>query len=169
MKRYLFALVVILAISGCSKFPFSDYIIDWAPVNFYIKVVDASGNDLLDPSNEKSWIIGTTLDFMNKKDTVDMACIENIHQTKVYLPYFSGVKLMKNPFSPFDGYVLKFGEFDGADSYDKEQLTINWPDGTSNTITYSREFNVWQTEVRSEELRVDGEKCSSPVTIVKKR
>jgi hypothetical protein len=168
MKRYLFALAVILCIAGCDKLPVSDLIIDWYPVNFYIQVVDADGKDMLEPSNGNTWLLGTTFEFMGKKDTVDQACLDNICHTRAYLPHFYGVSLMyRDPIysSHYSGLLLKFGEFDGADKYDDEKLTINWPDGTSNTITYSRKFNLTHTDVSKEEFRLDGKKCSNPIVI----
>ena len=164
MKRLLLVIVVAFSFSSCSKMLSTDIIMDWYPVNFYIKVVDVTGKDLLDPANDNSWIIGTAFDFMGQEDIIDLECVENIYRTKYYLPHFNGITLQNDH---LHGYVLKFGEFDGADSYDQEKLIINWPDGTSNTITYSRKFNLIHTDVRKEEFKLDGKKCPNPIVIVK--
>ncbi len=165
MKRFLFTMALVFCLSGCDKIPVP-IITDWAPVNFYIKVVDANGEDLLDPLNDNTWVIGTTLDFMGSKDTVDQACLDNINQTKYYMPHFDGVRLVKSTGANV-GYVLAFGEFDGADSYDNEKLTITWPDGESNIITYKRKFNLLHTDVAQQVYKLDGKECSNPIIIIK--
>ena len=46
-----------ICFSGCLK------IIDWVPVTFEIMVQDEQGNDLLDPENDNTWLLGTTVWF----------------------------------------------------------------------------------------------------------
>ena len=167
MKRLLFTLVFILCLTGCEKIPLGGvFISDWNPVNFDIQVVDSNGKDLLDPSNDNSWLIGTTISFMDEKDTIDQACLDNIYQTKYYFPHYDGVRLMSSA-RVLPNWFLRFGEFDGADSYDDEKLTITWPDGKTNTITYTRKFNVFKTGVSKQVYKLDGVKCSNPIKIVR--
>ena len=167
MKRLLIAFAFVLCLTGCEKLPLlGGMIIDWYPVVFDIQVVDANGKDLLDPSNDNSWLLGTTISFMDKKDTLDQACLDNIHQTRAYLPYYDGVKLMSST-RVLPNWFLNFGEFDGADSYDNEKLTITWPDGKVNIITYTRKFNMFKTDVSKKVYKLDGVKCSNPIKIVR--
>ena len=71
------ALTFVLCLTGCEKILSAGggeeqiddiLIIDWAAIHFNIQVVDANGKDLLDPSNDNSWLLGTTISFMGKKD-----------------------------------------------------------------------------------------------------
>lgn len=55
MKRILVILIAIICFNGCNK----DMIIDWAPITFKIEVQDSQGNDMLDPANNNTWLIGT--------------------------------------------------------------------------------------------------------------
>ena len=167
MKRLMFTLVFIFCLTGCEKIPLGgDIIRDWNPVNFDIQVVDSNGKDLLDPSNDNSWLIGTTICFMDEKDTIDQACLDNIYQTKYYLPHYEGVRLMSSA-RALPNWFLRFGEFDGADSYEDDKLTITWPDGKTNIITYTRKFNVFRTDVSKQIYKLDGVKCSNPIKIVR--
>ena len=54
MKRILIILIAIICFSGCDK-----GIIDCAPITFKIQVQDSQGNDMLDPANNNTWLIGT--------------------------------------------------------------------------------------------------------------
>lgn len=166
MKRFFTLLVFALSLSGCEDILNSDMIIDWYPIVFNIKVVDAGGRDMLDPSSDNSWVIGTTMEFKGKRDTVDQASLENIYQTRDYLPRFDGIRLVKGA-QGLPAYFLKFAEFDGSVSYDNEKLTITWPDGRTNIITYTRKFNALHTKVSKETFKLDGAKCSNPIIIVR--
>lgn len=164
MKHIFVLLVLAMSLSGCDDIIGGET--DWYPIEFNIKVVDESGKDLLDPSNDNSWAIGTTMEFKGKRDTIDQASLDNIYQTRAYLPRFEGILLMKGG-QGLPAYFLKFAAFDGANSYDNEKLTIIWPDGRSNIITYTRKFNVLHTKVSKETFSLDGTKCSNPITIVR--
>lgn len=176
MKRFLVLFALVLCIAGCEKgdefgdaIPVSgeDFVVrDWAPIEFYVKVLDSDGKDLLDPSNDNSWVIGTVLDFKGKKSIVGKACLDTVYKSKAYMPQYYGVRLFKIEYDSL-GYFLKLGEFDGADKYDNEKLTITWPDGKSNIVTYSRKFNESHTGLEEEIFKLDGTKCLNPITIVR--
>lgn len=175
MKRLLMALTFVLCLTGCEKILSAGggeeqiddiLIIDWAAIHFNIQVVDANGKDLLDPSNDNSWLLGTTISFMGKKDIIGQGCLDSTYKVKAYLPHFDGIKLMRSE-SASPNWFLKFAEFDGADSYDNEKMTLTWPDGKSNIVTYSRKFNQSHTEVAEEVYKLDGVKCSNPIKIVR--
>lgn len=140
--------------------------IDWYPIVFKIQVVDAGGKDMLDPANDNSWVIGTTMEFKGKRDTVVQASLDNLYQTRDYLPHFHGIQLNRSDRTA-PHYSLTFSEFYGGDSYDNEKLTITWPDGKSNIVTYSRKFNESHTGLEEEIFKLDGTKCPNPITIVR--
>ena len=66
MKRIISALILaaaVLSVNSCR-------IIDWAPINLRVQVQDSEGNDLLDPENDNTWLLGTTISF--RGITVDL-------------------------------------------------------------------------------------------------
>ena len=162
MKKILLALTALFLLCGCEK---DDPIItDWSPVVFNIAVKDAAGNDLLDPRNGNSWLEGTTFEFMWAKDTIDRACLDNV-QTKYYLPGYTGITLNDNGFSGI--YCLSFGEFEGHANYNDEKLTIRWPDGRTNVITYNRSLNKSMTKLKRTSVLLDGKECTGMIVIVR--
>lgn len=126
MKRIISFVIGILAvaiISSCSKIEGEGWIVDWAPVSITLRVYDANGINLLDPSIENSWAESVIITFQGKtyKSLV----------TKAIKPYMYGLVCVDRG----EGYQLTFGEIDGSADMD-EDLVISWPDGTSNTIHY---------------------------------
>ena len=82
--------------------------------------------------------------------------------TKAYPATYQGFRLEKGS----DYYYLAFGEFDGGSEYDEEDMMIQWPDGSTNVITYTRKLN--NTTVSAKQtFKLDGVKCSNPIVIVK--
>ena len=61
MKRVLIILIASVCLNGCEK---HNMIIDWAPITFKIQVQDSQGNDMLDPSNDNTWLLGTEVIFI---------------------------------------------------------------------------------------------------------
>ena len=120
-----------------------DYpIVDWYPVNVFVRVQDKKGNDLLDPNRSGNYADGTTLTFDGTTYTVrelETGEYWNDIPTKMYLARMKGLRLVHDSLY-VDGakhlcYFLAFGEIDGAKDYD-EDLTIQWPDGKKDVIHY---------------------------------
>lgn len=155
MKRILILTMAALSLCGCLK------IIDWVPVTFQVRVQDEQGKDLLDPSNDNSWLIGTTIRFRGITVDLDETGITE-PVTKDMPVVYEGFRLEKGR----DYYYLAFGEFEGATNYDKESFTIRWPDKTFNIITYDRKLNNRKVEAK-EVWKLDGVRCSSPIIIIK--
>ncbi len=135
------ALVGAVSVCSCDKpdnggddGPEGGKIWDIAPVVYRLKVVNALGNDILDPSKDIS---------------IDYKAIEAVYngeaykiktepQTRDYLPHFNGLELIY--YTHLGHYTLTFGELEGAESYDNEELRINWGDGTSDVVSFDRDF-----------------------------
>ena len=66
------------------------------------------------------------------------------------------------------GNILSFGDFNGDEEVNEEAFTIKWPNGTSNTITYSRKVNMTFVSAK-EKWTLDGKKCEWPITITLNR
>lgn len=155
MKKIFSIISIITCLSGCTK------IIDWVPVTFQVRVQDAQGKDLLDPANDNTWLVGTTIHFRGITVDLDETGITS-PVTKDMPVTYEGFRLEKG-----DGYYfLAFGEFEGATDYDNESFTICWPDNTWNTITYDRDINNRKGGAK-EVWKLDGIKCTSPIIIVR--
>lgn len=160
MKRILkIAIIAIAALSAgsCMK------IIDWVPFNLRVRVQDSEGKDLLDPDNDNSWLLGTTITFRGIVVDLDETDI-TVPDTKEYGPIeYQGFRLEKMS----DCWELVFGEFDGGTEYD-DTFFITWPDNTSDYIEYSRRLNNMKVEAK-EKWTLNGKKCSNPVVIIRDR
>jgi hypothetical protein len=156
MKRVLIILIAILCFNGCEK---ERIIIDWVPVTFKIQVQDLQGNDMLDPTNDNTWLIGTEISFRNYSEVMDENDISPV--TKAILPEYGAARVEKGS----DCYYIAFGEFHRMDN-DKELMTIKWPDGSISEITYKCRLIESKIEVK-ETFELNGKKCSNPIIIVK--
>ena len=67
----------------------------------------------------------------------EYACDENQMTSKAVLPRFYGLKTEK---SALGTCLLRFGELNGAQSYMNESVTIIWPNGSSDQISFNRDF-----------------------------
>ena len=157
MKRILTLLLMIACVVSCTKFK----IIDWVPVTFQIRVQDVQGKDLLDPANDNSWLAGTKIHFRGITIDLDETGI-TAPVTKDIPAEYKGFRLEKGQ----EYYYLAFGEFHGGSEFDEEDMTIMWPDGKINVITYSRKLNKVKVEAK-QTFKLDGVKCSSPIIIIR--
>ena len=85
MKRILVILIAIICFNGCDK---ERMIIDWTPITFQIQVQDSQGNDMLDPANNNTWLIGTEISFRNYSEVMDKNDISPV--TKAIMPIYGG-------------------------------------------------------------------------------
>lgn len=156
MKRVLIILIASVCLNGCEK---HNMIIDWAPITFKIQVQDSQGNDMLDPANDNTWLIGTEISFRNQSEVMDENDITPI--TKAILPEYDGVRVEKGA----DRYFIVFGEFMRRDN-DTELMTIRWPDGSISEISYKCRLIESKLEAK-ETFKLNGQKCSNPIVIVR--
>ena len=158
MKRILVILIAIICFNGCDKE--SELLeIDWVPITFKIQVQDSHGNDMLDPANNNTWLIGTKISFRNYSEVIDKNDISPV--TKVIMPIYGGARVEKGS----DCYHIAFGEF-RRENNDTEQMTIKWPDGSISEVTYKCKLNESKLKVK-ESFKLNGKKCSNPIVIVK--
>ena len=106
---------------------------DWNPINIYIKVSNAEGQNLLDTATPNNFaekeISAEWMDETYVADTISLW--EKQHMTRMYLPKMHGLMYKtKN-----GEKVLYFGELAGDGDYEDEPLTIHWPDGSTDVIT----------------------------------
>lgn len=101
-------------------------------------MIDARGNDLLDPQSPNAFDLSKIKAVYKGKDYV---CNEGI-KSKAYMPQFHDLQSYKNDY--YGVNILRFGELDGAKSYQNESVTIVWPDDSSDKISFNRDFK-WQS------------------------
>ena len=134
MKKLLFSLLSLAVIAtACEEIIPGGMIVDWAPVEITMEAYDAAGNSIISPE-----MPGMTLTFKGTTYEVqDPASRRDEYQTKAYMAIMAG--LQAHPVQGDQGeiakYILWFGEIDGAKDMD-EDIVLNWPDGSSDTIHY---------------------------------
>ena len=112
---------------------------DFAPINFYMTVQDAEGNDLLSPTTEGN-ILNQDIKaiYQGKEYRLDELALPD---TKVYLARMYGLHIVETE----DGRsLLCFGELQGEDTYEDETITLDWGDGTTDVITFSSRL-TWKS------------------------
>lgn len=112
---------------------------DISPVTVTVTVTDAQGHDLLNPQNSGALKVSKIKALYKKKE---YACNEKLAASKAILPRFYGLLSEKN--DALGTCLLRFGELEGAQSYTNESVTIIWPDGSSDEISFNRDFR-WKT------------------------
>lgn len=112
---------------------------DFAPIELYIAVQDAEGNDLLNPDTPGN-IANQGIKAIYKETIYEKDA--PVSQTKAYMPHFRGLQTIK---SKEGVYILTFGEFAGDKTFDNEQVIIDWNDGTKDVITFSNKLS-WKSK-----------------------
>ncbi len=142
MRRLLLSLAVViasLALTSCEEGE-KDYV----PVTFAVYVSDAEGNDLLDPSVENNLTDrGITLAYKGVEyriDKTDMRDHEMYYATRVYMTQFTGGYIER---MIGDKFRLVIGEWMGDCRWEDETVTINWPDGTKNELSFTLKKRGW--------------------------
>lgn len=116
-----------------------DIIWDFAPIELHIAVQDGQGNDLLNPETPGNLTQQGIKAIYNGKTYEKDAPVS---QTKTYLAHFKGLQTMNLETGK---YVITFGEFNGDNTFDNEQVIIDWNDGTQDVITFSSKL-TWKSK-----------------------
>lgn len=125
----------LFALTSCEE---DEPITDYVPVTFAVYVSDAEGNDLLDPSVENNLTDqGITLTYKGVEyqiDKTDVRDHEMYYATRAYVTRFTGGYIER---MVGDKFRLVIGEWMGDSRWDDETVTINWPDGTKNKLSFT--------------------------------
>lgn len=130
MRRILEILSLLachICLAGCADLG-SDIVYDIAPITLHVYVNDGDGRNLLDEENGALDAEKITVSYKGEI----YGARRSEAETKAYLPVFSGLEITKDFYG---NSLLTFGELDGADNMDNEDIVISWGDGTSDTIT----------------------------------
>ena len=127
------------------------------PLKFYFFLVNEDGKDLLNPD--------TRDDVASNRITATFRGKEYVLNDSVYadtdLP-FKGLRKHQQLYS--EKYYLTFGELDGMEAYEDEELVLDWGNGQKDVITFTSKMVMVDgkpTFVRDYRLNgevVDGER-----------
>lgn len=140
---------------------------DIAPYMVEICVVDADGNDLLNPDNPDNILKDSiTAEFEGNVYKVNT---ERMAYTRYYMPQFYGLLCYK-PYGE-DHYMLEFGEFDGQKDAEVRQLTIDWKDGKQKDVIAFEHAFWWKNHEPRQKTTywLNGTEVSSPITFVRSK
>ena len=141
MKKSILRSMLLMVVTSLMFISCNPFIIqDWAPIEIYVKVSNAEGQNLLDSTTQNN--------FLNKEvsaewrgeayvaDTISWR--EKQHMTRTYLPMMNGLMYVTKDGEP----MLYFGEIAGDGDYNDEPLTIHWPDGSKDVITIKNKAHL---------------------------
>ncbi len=137
----LAAVIVSFALTSCEE---DEPITDYVPVTFAVYVSDVEGNDLLDPSVENSLTNrGITVTYKGVEypiDKTDVRDYEMYYATRAYVTRFMGGYIER---MIGDKFRLIIGEWMGDRRWEDETVTVNWPDGTTNELSFTLKKKGW--------------------------
>ena len=153
MKKSILKSMLLMVTSSITFISCNPFIIqDWAPIDIYIKVSNAEGQNLLDSTTANSFVgKEISAEWMGETYVADtISWREKQYMTRVYLPMMNGLMYVtKN-----GEQMLYFGELAGDGDYDDEPLTIHWPDGSKDVITIK---NTVHLSSASRKYKLNGE------------
>lgn len=169
MKRRIFGWLwmgcLLAGIVGCSENLPEEEPIPWGPdniwavpsISFIFHVLDEDGKDLLNPD--------TRDDVASNRITATFREKEYVLNDSVYadtdLP-FKGLRKHQQLYN--DLFYLTFGELDGMEAYEDEELVLDWGNGQKDVVTFTSKMVMVggkPTFVRDYKLNgevVDGER-----------
>ncbi len=168
IKRFCLTLAVGLVTGlsavSCSEGVGSSMIWDIAPIVVQVYVNNSDGESLIDPDSQSGPYDLTSITAQWRDSTYNVASDEP--KTKAYFAAFDGLTLKSDAYGR---WYLCFGELDGEENINNENLTINWGDGSSDTITIFNKFR-WKTNGNPSITRrfyLNGEKQDNDIAVFK--
>lgn len=136
----MFAILLSMACENIEKD--DDYVlIDWAPIQMYIYVSDADGNNLLDPTSDKCYdSTNIILSYNGKQYSVENVLREDYEPQATPFEYLAS---FDNPYIRRDRNGVAFmevGEWSGNGKWDMCSVEIAWGDGTTDTFAFSSDY-----------------------------
>ena len=141
MKNKSILAAMLLMITSSVMFVACDPIIlDWAPINIYVKVSNAEGQNLLDSTTPNNFVDKEiSAEWMEETYIADtISWFEKQFITREYLPIMNGLMYVTKNGEP----MLYFGELAGDGDYNDEPFTIHWPDGSTDVITIKNKAHL---------------------------
>ena len=158
-KNLLSAMLSMVATSlmfvSCNPFAIQD----WVPIDVYVKVSNAEGQNLLDSATSNNFVNKEiSAEWMGETYVADTISLwEKQHMTRTYLPMMNGLMYVTK-----DGeQMLYFGELAGDGDYDDEPFTIHWPDGSTDVITIKNKTHLSSADRK---FKLNGEVVAKDTT-----
>ena len=127
-----------------------DVIVDWAPLELFVYLSDADGNNLLDPEYEHAYdSANIVLTYEGKEYGVInyLTPIEPQVQPMAYLAVFDAPYICHDT----KGVArLTIGEWGRDGKWDMATVEVAWGDGTTDTFAFSHDF-TYNPEYRNDE------------------
>lgn len=142
---YWLILCLLPILSGCDNG--EDIIWDFNTRSIMLKVVNASGQNMLDESTANGWkaedISATYKDENYPCAIVDDPLYEPNSgiQTRDMPAFMLGLRTSTEK----QNRILYFGDFTPTNYYQNTPITYHWPDGTTTTITFDF-YIIWKSK-----------------------
>ena len=126
-----------------------DVIVDWAPLELFVYLSDADGNNLLDPEYEHAYdSANIVLTYEGKEYEVINYLTPNEPQLQpmAYLAVFDAPYICHDT----KGVArLTIGEWGRNEKWDMATVDVAWGDGTTDTFAFSHDF-TYNPEYRND-------------------
>ena len=126
-----------------------DVIVDWAPLELFVYLSDADGNNLLDPEYEHAYdSANIVLTYEGKEYEVINYLTPNEPQVQpmAYLAVFDAPYICQDT----KGVArLTIGEWGRNEKWDMATVEVSWGDGTTDTFAFTHDF-TYNPEYRND-------------------
>lgn len=173
MKRYIFLLLLSLPLvwSCKDKDEIAPQEQDVMPICMHFQVVDAEGNDLLNPENPKAYSANDIkITCTNLKgdgmETFYVGAYSVQPVTRALL--YDVLSVQTYPLNNSDQYAIEIAGYDPLRQWPKIEVHIDWPDGSQDYVEVHHTFRSGQRQPRyTTTVYLNGTEVPSPFTIVK--
>ncbi len=167
-----FLITLILSCKDTYEDTCKDMIWDFTNYEFFISVINESGENLLDPETKGNLLDGGVW-ITYKGETYNMKEVQSIN-TRYLPPSPLSLRYYPKNENNSNSLILGFGEFSPTENYKREEFTIHWEDGTNDKIEFDC-YIIWEDDCEPEvqkALYLNGKQISAgeyaKVTIIKK-
>lgn len=146
MKRFLFLVMVVVALASCSKDNEEPSIIDeydLVPVEFLFDITNAEGESLIDkdsPTYDSVFIANTYIKFQGKEYKMEEdAKVDVKPTTRAYYERFHGI-MIEQQFvygTNETKTLVRIGPFLSDYDWESEEIDIHWGDNSEDKIVFT--------------------------------
>lgn len=128
----------------------NDVIIDWAPLELFVYLSDADGNNLLDPEYEHAY---DSANIVLTYEGEEYEVINYLTPSEPKAQPMDYLAVFDSPYICHDtkGVArLTIGEWGRDEKWDMATVEVAWGDGTTDTFAFSHDF-TYNPEYRNDE------------------
>lgn len=144
IKKILSSTMLIMGflLTGCDKDRSKEnepLMVDYAPVDFYVQVLNKNGNNLLNPETEENIREKEmTITINGITEEVALQKTSTYPYTRAIMPYWYGAYITSPSTDIYhNDYFIRIGEFSGDANGEKVILSL---DGTSHTLSFTNKI-----------------------------